>query len=101
MNFLRDIPTWIWIALAAAVAFFVVLDAYGDSKYREGKAKADMEWKAASDKLIQKAAASGERADTAAAAREADFAARVEDEKEKIDAATADGTSPFDVMFGD
>lgn len=101
--FFKRVPLWAWIALAVAVALFLAyraLDAYGDRQYQAGKDDADKAWKAASDKLIDKAQESGKKADVAAAARTADYAAKVEDEKEKIDEAIADGSSPFDVMFG-
>lgn len=100
---MKRVPTWAWAVIGAAVlliAFYIVLDRYGDSREQAGKDKADAAWKAASDKLIEKAAASGKKADTAAAARQADFSARVEDEKERMDAAVEEGSSPMDVLFG-
>lgn len=98
-----SMPRWGWFVLAgvmALLAFYLVLDAYGDSRAREGKAQADAAWQAASDKLIQDAAKAGAKADTKAAARAADYAAKVEDEKEKIDAAVKEGSSPLDALFG-
>lgn len=98
------VPRWAWIGLAvvmAALAFYLLLDAYGDSRYREGKSAADKAWQQASDKLIQDAAKAGAKADTKAAARAADFAAKQEDEKQRIDAAVKDGSSPFDAIFGE
>lgn len=80
-------------------AFYLLLHAYGNERYKAGKADADKAWIAASDKLIQKSQNAGTKASTAAAARQADFAAKVEDEKERIDAANAEGSSPFDVLF--
>lgn len=100
---LAAVPKWAWVAAGTvllAVAFYLTLNAYGNSRYKSGKADADAAWQAASDKLIDQAAASGKKADTAAAAREADFAARVEDERERIEDATANGQSAFDVLFG-
>src|SRR5689334_7244540 len=97
------VPRWAWIALgglALLLAFYLALDSYGDKRFAAGKAQADAEWKAASDKLIQKAQDAGTKADKAAAIRMADQAARVEDEKEKIDAALDEGSSPLDVLFG-
>ena len=96
-------PRWAWFLIGGAVlllAFYFMLDAYGDSRFREGKQTADAAWEAAHNKLIQDAANARGKADANAAARQAEFAAKVEDEKEKIDAAIADGSSPFDVMFG-
>lgn len=87
------------IALAAALAFYAVLHAYGRERYKAGKADENKVWVEASNKLIQKSQNAGTKASTAAAARQADFAAMVEDEKERIDAANAEGSSPFDVLF--
>jgi hypothetical protein len=100
--FLKGIPSWAWAVIGAVmllVAFYFALDAYGDSRYDAGKKDADAAWIAASDKLVKKAQDAGTKADKAAAGRMADQAAKVEDEKEKIDAAKADGSSPFDVLF--
>lgn len=91
---------YVGIPLLILAAFYLTLDAYGDSRYDAGKSKADAEWKLASDRLIQKSQNAGTKADTASAARQADFAAKVEDEKEKVDAAVAEGSSPLDVLFG-
>jgi hypothetical protein len=100
--FLGKLPRWAWFAIGGVlllVAFYLALNAYGNSRYKAGKADADAAWIAASDKLIQKAQSAGTKADKAAAARQADFAAKQEDEKERIDAAQAKGSSPFDVLF--
>jgi hypothetical protein len=94
------IVAYVAIPLLILAAFYIALDAYGDSRYDAGKAQADAEWKAASDKLVQKAQDAGTKADKAAAGRAADYAAKVEDEKERIDAAKEDGSSPMDVLFG-
>lgn len=97
------VPRWAWIGLGVVLliaAFYFTLDAYGDSRYREGKSAADKAWQEASNRLIDKAAKAGTKADTKAAARAADFAAKQEDEKRRIDAAVKDGKSPFEVMFG-
>lgn len=91
---------YVAIPLLILAIAYMLLDAYGDSRYREGKKDADAAWQAASDKLIQKAAKAGAKADKAAAARAADYAAKVEDEKERIDAAVENGSSPFDELFG-
>jgi hypothetical protein len=93
----------VWIALAIGVAillFWIALDQYGDRRYAQGEADTDAKWEQASDKLIEKAQATGKQADKAAAARTADHAARVAEEKEKLDEANATGGSPIDVLFG-
>lgn len=101
---LKSVPRGVWLALGAvliAVCFYLALNAYGNSRFNAGKAEADAAWKAASDRLIEKAHKSAAKADVAAAARAADYAAKVEDERERIDAATAEGSSPMDVLFGE
>lgn len=85
--------------IVAIGAFYAILDAYGDAKHAEGKAEADLAWQQASDKLVQEKLETGKKADVAAAARAATYAAQVEIEKEKIDATIDDGTSPLDVLF--
>lgn len=102
--FLKGVPRWAWALVGAVmllVAFYFLLDAYGDSRYDSGKKDADAAWQAASDKLIKKSRDAGTKADKAAAVRQADYAAKVEDEKGRIDKATAEGSSPFDVLFGE
>lgn len=97
------IPRWGWYGLAAlllVVAFLAERHAYGNRRFHAGEDKADKAWQAASDKLIQDAAKAGAKADKNAAGRAADFAAKQEDEKEKIDEAVAHGSSPLDAIFG-
>lgn len=96
-----SILTYVGIPLLILAAFYLALDAYGDSRYREGKADSDAAWQAASAKLVDKAHETAGKADVAAAARAEDFAAKQEEEKQRIDAAVKDGSSPFDVMFGE
>jgi hypothetical protein len=100
---LPALPRWAWYAIAAGIMlglFYWALDSYGDRKYAEGKQDEAAAWQAASNKLIAKSQKAETKADKNAAARQADFAAKVEDEKEKIDAAVAEGSSPLDVLFG-
>ncbi len=100
---LPSLPRWAWFAIGGLlllVVFYVMLDRYGDNRFDAGKAQADAEWKAASERLVEKAHKSAAKADVAAAARAEDYAAKVEDERERISDATANGTSVFDVMFG-
>lgn len=100
---IKRIPAWAWIGLGAVLllaAFYFALHAYGNARYDAGKKDADAAWIEASNKLIAKSQAAGTKADKAAAVRQADFAAKQEDEKEKIDAAVDEGSSPLDVLFG-
>lgn len=97
------LPRWGIYALSALLlvaALYFALDRYGDARFREGEAHADAQWQKASDKLIEDAARAATKADKNAAGRAADFAAKQESEKEKIDAAVAHGTSPLDAIFG-
>lgn len=91
------------IAIAAPILLVVgvllALDAWGDSRFRAGEAAENAKWKAASDALIQKAGTSASAADRAEVPRIAAQAAKVETEREKIDAAIANGTSPLDALF--
>jgi hypothetical protein len=91
---------YIAIPLLILGAFYLALDAYGDARYGKGKSDTDAAWKAASDKTVAKAATEGRKADQMAGARAIEYAAKVEEEKEKIDAAIEDGSSPLDVLFG-
>lgn len=96
-------PRWGWYAIGA-VALFLALSgavwAIHRDGYKDGKHDADAAWQEASDKLIEDAARAGTKADKTAAARAADFAAKQEDEKEKVAAAQEAGSSPLDVLFG-
>lgn len=99
---LSRVPRGVWIALGAVlliVAFVITLKLYGNARYDAGHADADKEWQEASNRLIEKAQEAGTKADKAAAARDADFAARQEDEKEAIHEALEEGRSPFDELF--
>ena len=83
------------LAVIGGGIWFLRHDAYKDGKRDEAAA-----WQAASDKLIQKSLEAGTKAGEAAAVREADLAAKQEDEKEAIDAKLEKGESPFDALFG-
>jgi membrane protein involved in colicin uptake len=90
---------YVAIPLLILAAFVAVILLYGNAREKAGHAKADAEWQAASDKLVQDAAKAGTKADAKAAARAADFAAKQENEKERIHDALEEGRSPFDELF--
>lgn len=94
-----QIVAFVVVPLLILGAFWLALDAYGDSRYHEGEKDTDAKYQAASDELLRKAAEARGAADKQAAARVADYAAQVKDEKEKIDEAVAEGRSPFDALF--
>jgi len=90
---------YIGIPVIILLAFYFMLDAYGDSRYDAGKIETNMAWKIAHEKLLAESAAAGGVADTEALAQQLDHFAEVEAEKEKVDEAIATGSSPFDVLF--
>lgn len=94
---------WIGIALAAlavvsAVAFSI--KAYGNARYELGVTDTDKKWQEAAAVLERQSKEAATSADKAAGQREADYAKRLEEEKEKLDEAVRSGDSPFDVLFG-
>jgi hypothetical protein len=91
---------YVAVPLLILLAFYLVLDAYGDSREQAGKDKADAAWIEAGRRLEQKAADAGAKADEKAGHREAEHQAELQKEKEKVDAAMAEGSSPLDVLFG-
>lgn len=92
---------YIAIPLLIAASLFWALDSYGDRRFAEGRAAEAKAWKAAEAKLLKKAANAETKADKQAAARVVEHAAEVAEEREKIDQAVAEGSSVFDVMFGE
>jgi hypothetical protein len=90
---------YVGLPMLVLIAFYFVLSAYGNARYREGVAAENASWRLAQDALLKRAAESAGKASSEDLARQAEFAAKVEDEKEKLDAAVADGSSPFDVLF--
>lgn len=90
---------YIGVPLLILAAFYLALDAYGDSREREGKASADAAWQAAADLVEEQSREAADAADIPADQRAADWAARVEQEKAAIDAQISDGGDPFDVLF--
>lgn len=91
----------LYVALPAAllIAIILALHFYGASRYNAGVAATDAKWKAAGDKVLKDAAVSGHAADKSELPRVLDYQSKVEHEKEKLDEAEANGSSPFDVLF--
>lgn len=83
------------IALLAGAILWLRADAYGD-----GVAATDKKWIEAGEKLKQQAAQAQGAASAASVSRTAIEVERVREEKEKLDAAEAQGSSPLDVLFG-
>ena len=82
------------LALIGAI-WWLRADAYGD-----GERAADERWQEAGRKLERQAEASADRADDRAEIREAEFMEQVAEEKERIDEAERNGSSPLDALFG-
>lgn len=96
---LAKIFTYVVLPLVLIGAAWFALDAWGDSRYRAGVDATDAAWKAASDKALKDAVAAGAVATKNELGRLIEHQAKVEDEKEAIDAALANGTSPVDALF--
>lgn len=97
---MAGIAVWAVGILAVLGLFYWALDSYGDRRYEKGKHDTEEAYQKASDKLMQEAGEARTQADKQAAVAAVEYATKVEDEKEKIDAAIADGSSPLDVLFG-
>lgn len=90
--------------IAAGIGFVLLLVVglilFGHARYDAGVEATDAKWYAASDKLQAQAAKSATAAGTASAARQIEYQAKLENEKERLDEAEREGSSPFDVLFG-
>lgn len=95
-----QIVAFIVIPLLILGAFYLMLDAYGDSRYRAGVSETDAKWEEAGRRLEEQARQSASAADKAAAKTIEAHNERVEAEKERIDEAIREGSSPLDVLFG-
>jgi len=95
-----QVVAYVAVPLLVLLALYLTLDASGDSRFRAGRAQENAAWKAAEDKLLRRAATATTEADRNALAQTVEHAAKVEEEKEKVDDAIANGSSPFDVLFG-
>ena len=67
--------------------------------YSDGEKDADARWVEAGIRAEKKVVKAAVTADEKQAVRQADFAEEVRIEKEKLDVAVAEGSSPFDVLF--
>jgi hypothetical protein len=80
-------------------AFLYLLNRVTDAAYDKGKADTEQVYKDAEAALLKQAGEATTKADKQAAVAAVEYAAQVQEEKEKIDDALANGTSPYDVMF--
>lgn len=95
----RSVPPRVWLAAGAVLLAAVTVLWYGQSRYAAGVRDADARWEAAATRLVKQAERSASEADRAEAPRLEDHAARVAEEKERVDEALDEGRSPFDVLF--
>ena len=90
---------YIGLPLLLLGAAWFALDWYGDSRFDDGVVETDAKWEEAGNRLVDQAAVARNAADAKAEERAADFAAATAIEKEKLDAAEREGSSPLDVLF--
>lgn len=91
---------YIAVPVLVVGALWLALHLYGNSRYRAGARDTDAKWEEASRRLKEQAAQSATHADDQAAQRLEEFEQQVQEERQAIDAAIQNGSSPFDVLFG-
>lgn len=97
-----------WVKYGAVVLGVVLfclfiwwrVDAYGDKRFDAGVLNERSKWEAAEEKLRQEAAASATRADDAAAKRLEVHKEKIDADRQAVDQAVRDGSSPLDALFG-
>jgi hypothetical protein len=87
------------IGLGAILALLLALHLYGNARYRAGVKDTDAAWHAAEEAMLARAAGAATAADRQAAANAANYAGQVAKEKEAINEAVDNGTSPLDGLF--
>lgn len=96
-------PLRSWLMLGGGLLFLVLVIVwllwYGNARFKAGEAAADARWLEASARLADQAEKSADTATRREAPRIEENAAKVAAEKERLDAAVADGSSPFDALF--
>lgn len=102
LGFLKGLSPRVWIRIGIVVALlaaWLALIAWGNSRYEAGVSDTDAKWQAASEKLAADAAKSADAATRREAPRITAHTAQIAAEKEKIDEAIAEGSSPLDALF--
>ena len=96
--------TRIGIAVLVLVLFvlFVVwlIRDYGNSREQEGVDKERAAWVEAGEKLKKEAATSATKADDKAVARLEEYKEQADEDRQAVEAAVENGTSPLDALFG-
>lgn len=95
----RALPVKTWLMIGGAIVLIAAVLWFGHSRYQAGVSDTDAKWEAAAEKLAEQARQSADSATRREAPRIAAHAAQVAAEKEKIDAAIAEGSSPLDALF--
>lgn len=85
--------------LLLLVGGVLAVDAWGDSRFRAGEQLEKDKWEAASNKLLAEANEARTEAEKNAAAAALDFAARQQIERDRINDAIENGSSPVDALF--
>lgn len=102
-GWLRPYRYWLGIGLGVVVfvaGAWLALHAWGNHRYDQGREDNERAWRAAEAKLQAQARKATAGANAGAATREAEHAAAVAKEKDRIDDAIRAGDSPLDVLFG-
>jgi FtsZ-interacting cell division protein ZipA len=98
----------LWLKIVGPIAMFALVVggvmAWGNSRYRAGKAdgieETDAKWEEASAKLKADAAKSATKADDAAVKRLEEHVAQANEDAAAVEKAKAEGRSPIDALFG-
>lgn len=86
-------------AVLAALAIYFAIHAYGKARYDAGVSDTDAQWHAAAEKLAKASHVAAGAAEDKAERRAEVYAIRLEEEKEEIEDALAQGADPVDVLF--
>lgn len=101
--FVGKVPTWVkWMvgAILLLGAFWLMLKAYGNSRYEAGAMAEKAAWEAADARLRAKDVEASAEANARENARQRARDAIVEEERQRINEAIERGESPFDSMDG-
>lgn len=96
---IAQLVAYVAIPLLILLVLWLALVAYGNSRFKAGEQAADAKWIEAGRRLEEQARQSADAATKNEAPRIRDRLDQVAEEKERIDAAVAAGTSPFDALF--
>lgn len=94
--------TIVWGLGLLIVGFLLwrMIDNYGDKRFDAGVQLERSKWEAAEAKMLEEAAASATKADDRAAERLVQHKEQIDEDRQAVDQAVRDGTSPLDALFG-